>query len=171
MLKSILLRMLVFTLAFGVGVGSEAIFDGVLKAPPSCQQQRVKLPLRLEFSHFGGTVGSPRIGYSICNDTPHSIWFYKNTDSQEYSVQNLVKGHWTDIPLRWCCPESTELIEVKPGSRSAFEIYPFLSQGTHRIGIRVFLSNPSPQIKGGICRVPTMEEGMIIWSAPFTLQW
>ncbi len=173
MLKSILLRMLVFTLAFVVGVGSEAIFGEFLKLPAPEKQSGRRPPIQFECTGLAQDAEPLRIFFALYNNSPHSIWFYRDSMVLDYSIQRWVKDHWVDISVLHC--ETMTLVELKSNSAFLVTVPPFLRDGVYRAGIGVFLDDPHRPIPGFVGRVqprrvPSPAEQVVIWSKPFKLQ-
>ncbi len=177
MLKSILLRMLAFALAFVVGVGSQVIFGDTWRPPVPENQSRKRPPIRFEFTRLGQGAEPLRMFFLLSNNSPYSIWVYDSADFQEYSVQKWIKTGWADIPQR-CGTRAVaaKLTELKPHSTFPVRISPFLFHGTYRIGAHVFvddLERPVTSFAGRLRprRIPFPDEHLIIWSEPFKIQY
>lgn len=169
MLISILFRVLVFVLAFGVGVGSEALFGGPQDLPNIQIFRPMDPPIMIKFEGMDfDQNGRPFLCYSLCNNSSHSIWFYQVINTPDYHSQQWINNHWVSIRRRSCF--SAHFSELKPKSQFKFAASPNWYPQPQRIGIMIFWENPFQSIEK-MRSTPFPEPNSWIWSAPFKIQY
>lgn len=174
MLKSILLRMLVFTLAFVVGVGSEAIFEGFQGSETAQSYRIVDPPIRLKVESSVGEqpFPYPEVRASLCNQSPYSIWIFEEKGHPYFAMQEWADNQWGYLFSRCFLPDSAQPVEVKPNSSVTF-IIPTNWRSVHqRVGIQIFWERPELPTDELLDRTwPAPASGHVIWTQPFTIQY
>lgn len=173
MLKSILLRMLAVALAFGVGIGSGAIFGRRWEPPPIQEYQKIEPPITLKVESVMGdsSYPLPLIRYSLYNQSRNSIWVIGDAGRPFFGRQEWINNQWIDNWL--CCiyPNSGQPIEITPNSSLVFDMAPDWRPLRQRIGIQIFWERPKLPVEG-LREPPDFSDypGFVIWTRPFRIQ-
>lgn len=170
MLKSILLRMLVFALAFGVGVGSNILAGKLWRLKPAQSHQIVEPLITFKFESSHEVKYALRLRYSLCNNSPNSIWYKELSNTPIWVTHYCENNQWTGNIGRCgtCMDESPWLIyqELKPHSKVVVEIGPVpLQELPLRVmyGVTIFWENPSDPLKIRNSITPYRPQGFTIW--------
>ncbi|MBI4747460.1 MAG: hypothetical protein HY774_03185 [Acidobacteria bacterium] len=169
MLKSILLRMLAFALAFVVGTGHNVLPGNMWVSKPTQSHQMVKAPIKLTFEEVGTDKARPYLKYTLSNNSPGTIWCRGSYYSPHYCMQKKENNQWIDIACVF--PHLNQSFELKPNSTARLAVFAAWDQCPQRIGIEIFWSIPPEVNSDFFHRHIPYGQCWVIWSEPFKIQY